>query len=136
MEKFIITLFIQPAIANDKSESVYLLDSRSPVKIFYGDSFLSWGNDDDLIGHVSGDTVLSRSSIYVSTTSDMNAIEAMARNLITLNPEEIYWVYEIRPNSDFYDIRHFLLYSALNTDNQTRYGAIMGQYYNFECQSE
>lgn len=101
-------------------EVVYRLDSRSPDEIF-NSGFNSWGNNRELLPHLVGDTSRNRTDGLISTSSNINAIERIAQDIMLLD-DDVVWLYTIVPGSDFYEINGSLLnaYSNPNLPESVR----------------
>ncbi|WP_019221301.1 enterotoxin A family protein [Bartonella senegalensis] len=131
--------FVHPIYAEDTPSVVYRLDGRSPSEIFFGDGFASWGGEHasyDLLFHVSGASIETRHSGYISTTASMEALYRMARQQLIANPQETYWVYDITPGLNFFYIPSSLLMTALYADNEVQANNVMSLYNTFGWQEE
>jgi len=115
-----VTLFIlifytlNTAHAIPPPDIVYRIDSRPPNEVFAA-GFHSWGDDEDLLRHVSGESINDRTSAFIATTSNWMTIEQMARTL--LGPNTQAWAYAIRPSVNFHDINGSLINSSLQHAN-------------------
>lgn len=108
---FILIFYtLKTAYAVPPPDVVYRYDSRPPNQIFAA-GFRSWGDDEDLLRHVSGESINNRTSAFVSTTSNWMTIEQMARTL--MGPNTQAWVYAIRPTANFHDINGSLINSSI-----------------------
>ena len=52
------------------ARTLYRFDTRSPEEIKLAGGFKPWGIDKDLLAHANGITIESRTSAYVSTTTE------------------------------------------------------------------
>lgn len=80
---------------------VYRVDTRDSAEIF-ADGFSSWGNNNDFISHLTGNSRDARNDIYISTSDDLEFINELARD--SLASEEVVWEYTIRPSESFFNI--------------------------------
>ncbi|RJK65259.1 hypothetical protein CMV60_15450 [Serratia marcescens] len=103
-----IWFFSTVVYATDPVTIVYRIDSRSPSKVF-SLGFTSWGADNSLLRHVSGENIQGRTSAFISTTSNWGAIERMAEIVVGFEPGSQAWIYTITPSRNFYDINGSLL---------------------------
>ncbi|EKT62437.1 scabin-related ADP-ribosyltransferase [Providencia burhodogranariea] len=111
----LIFITLNTAHAIPPPDIVYRIDSRPPNQIF-ATGFQSWGDDEDLLRHVSGESINNRTSALISTTSNWMTIEQMARTL--MGPNTQAWVYAIRPSINFHDINGSLINSNMqNAEN-------------------
>ncbi len=131
--------FVHTTYAEDTPSVVYRLDGRSPSQIFFGGGFASWGGEHasyDLLFHVSGASIETQDSGYISTTASMDALYRMARQQLIANPQETYWVYDITPGMNFFYIPSSLLITALHADNEVQANNVMSLYNTFGWQEE
>ncbi|GGM58857.1 hypothetical protein GCM10012275_32590 [Longimycelium tulufanense] len=97
---------------NDQPQCVYRVDTRSPDDIFgQGFEVPGSGANDNLLDHVSGRSVRQADGTtnFVSTSTDVNYVMGYAGRLWSPagggRPERTPWVYIIRPDRNFYDVR-------------------------------
>lgn len=133
---FLILMFLTSKTVNaiPTPNVVFRFDTRTPVNLF-PNGFSSWGEDADLLRHVSGESIHNRSSAYISTTTNWETIEQMARTLIPNGG--MAWVYAIRPSVNFYDILGSLLHG--NMQNSDRLGTLrqsLALFRNYAWQEE
>jgi len=104
------------SIACRAQHIVYRMDRRPPAEIF-AQGFVPPGNDANLYRHVTGETCYSgsRSSAFVSTTSDMTFARDWGSE-ITRSGRRFY-VYRIRPTTRFYPTTISLLHAHSVTEN-------------------
>ncbi|MES3577493.1 hypothetical protein [Enterobacter cloacae] len=112
--------FISSYVCADNLSWVYRFDTRNPAEIFTN-GFPSWGDNPNLIDHVSGDSIRGRSSLYVSTTFDENAVVRMGREFLPANPNTAFWIYTIRPSSNFYRVGESLMTEARRAQEEGRW---------------
>ncbi|WP_375663605.1 MULTISPECIES: hypothetical protein [unclassified Bartonella] len=122
--------------AIDPPHMVFRIDDRSPSVIFFGGGFAPWGDDQDIIHHVTGHSIAQQTSAFVSTTASMDAVYRMARQQIANNPDETYWLYEIIPDINFYYVPNSLFDTAMSADNVVQHEQVMDLYYAYLWQDE
>lgn len=113
---FILLFFSVLSIADDKPVILYRIDNRTPDLVF-NNGISSWGWNENVVDHIDGTSIEDRSSIYVSTTESMNVINRMALSFIRGNSANDYWVYEIRPTSNFYSIFNSIAQAISSTND-------------------
>lgn len=86
---------------------VYRVDERSPSQIFR-DGFTSWGNNMDLLDHVSGISCHGNSygSAFIPTSASRNSALRIANEIFSsrLPRPQILYLYRIRADSRFYNV--------------------------------
>lgn len=105
---------------------VYRFDSRPPEVIFK-QGFKSWGDNMDLLAHISGDSCAgpreTRDSGFISTGADEDGvidaarakIEFLSQNMTKEEKKKLkIYVYTIEPDSRFYPAVESLQYYALH----------------------
>lgn len=113
---FFLLSFSALSIAYDNPMILYRIDNRAPDFVF-NNGISSWGWNDNVVDHIDGASIENRSSIYVSTTESMNVINRMALSLIRDGAASNYWIYEIRPTSNFYSISNSIAQAILSTND-------------------
>lgn len=89
---------------------VYRIDDRDTSEIFKS-GFLSYGSNDSVDEHMSGDSIRDRSSGWISTTDNLDTASRIARNRFNLNPSSrnrVSWVYEIAQTDNMYDFNRII----------------------------
>lgn len=116
----VMFVFFSNSLYADTLSWVYRFDTRNPAEIF-SQGFPSWGSNPNLIEHVSGESIRGRSSMYVSTTFDENAVVRMGQEFLPANPNVAYWIYTIRPSSNFYRVGESLVTEARAAQEEGRW---------------
>ena len=96
---------------------VYRADDRPIDVIAATGGMYPWDGerDTDLMHHFEGESVEHRVSSFVSTSASLRQVIEHAASLARSNSEEPFnneyrtYIYAIRPNEQFYDVRHSLL---------------------------
>ncbi|MBJ7262962.1 MAG: hypothetical protein JHC61_04135 [Burkholderiaceae bacterium] len=93
---------------------LYRMDTRPPEVIFRT-GFSSWGTNDNLAEHASGESCSrsagqlgARSSAFVATTSNPEFARRLARVAVTLTPTGRTYIYTIRSNDNMYNLAESL----------------------------
>lgn len=103
------------AFAIEAPQQVYRVDTRHPDEIFQH-GFEAWGNIIEVLRHVTGTSIVDRTSGLVSTTSDFG----VARNIVSRylldedHDEAEIWIYIITPGFNFYDVNASLLHAFMH----------------------
>ncbi|MFD1792195.1 hypothetical protein ACFSE0_11160 [Ochrobactrum teleogrylli] len=109
----LIAAFVKSTLAQEVPDVLFRADRRDP-SIIFASGFQSWGDDEDIIRHVSGYSVgVFPSSNYVATTT---SAEIAAKFLSWDQSYQTFWVYTIRPNNSFYSA-NLSLREIVNTSN-------------------
>lgn len=124
MGRWLFILLVFTSSARPASVSVvYRIDTRSiteleslggilPPALRPGKTY-----DEDLVHHVEGQSLISRSSPFVSTTASLSGAIRLAAALSQVYKDEPYasdvryYIYMIRANEDFYDLEGSLRYA-------------------------
>ena len=92
----------------------YCMNTRPPEVIFRT-GFSSWGTNDNLAEHASGESCSrsvgqlgTRSSAFVATTSNPEFARRLARVTVSLTPTGRAYIYTIRSNDNMYDLAESL----------------------------
>lgn len=142
-KKILVTIWlftgvvIGHAYALEPPVVVYRADFREPAVIF-ANGFEPWGEDNELLRHVSGENSRSHTSGLVGTTSDFNAIRRLATELlIPTDRDDTLWIYSITPSREFYDVNGSLLHATMaNQNSATIPGQALHLYSMFAWQEE
>lgn len=122
---FVLFLFVPVAnaqmdeddIFNIVLQNTYRADTRPPEEVF-NTGFQNLGDNDRIIEHVEGESCFSgtQNSAFISTTlhSDF-AVNWLSEGR---NSGNTYYVYEIRPTNNFYDVTSTLLRGYQITQRQ------------------
>ncbi|MFT0137327.1 enterotoxin A family protein [Alcanivoracaceae bacterium MT1] len=113
---FIAFFLVFSLFGNARAENggfLFRVDTRPPSVVIYGGSeggFSPLGDDESLVAHVRGATCLqgSRTSGYISVSSDPEWADNYARRLYSLRGGEPVYVYVIRQTRDFYNAARVL----------------------------
>lgn len=97
-------LFVPFAVADFLPAVVYRVDTRDPLADWvFQRGFQPFGNNRDLVAHVTGVSVMDRSSGFVSTTDHRASAEQIALTRLQQgNP--MVWIYEIRATEQMYEV--------------------------------
>jgi len=111
------------AFADTPPSIVYRVDVRDPFTDWiFQRGFRAWGQDTDLISHVTGVSILNRSSAFVSTTDHRPTAERIAMvRLQQGNP--LVWIYEVRPTNAFYEVNASLRQAIVQLATRDGHGS-------------
>ncbi|MEB7886052.1 scabin-related ADP-ribosyltransferase [Serratia fonticola] len=112
---------------------VYRLDERNHVEIF-SNGFQSWGQDEDILKHITGASTRNHTSAYIATSSDVNYLKKFAylygrsQRMFKGNTPETLYVYKIRNQPNMISVKDFIARNNLTlppsisfTDRQNEY---------------
>ncbi|MCS3431397.1 enterotoxin A family protein [Klebsiella sp. BIGb0407] len=108
---------VTTSYAIESVKVVYRVDDRPIDAIAATGGMHPWAGerDTDLMHHFEGESIEHRVSSFVSTSASLRQVIEHAASLARSNSEEpfnneyITYIYAIRPNEQFYDVRHSLL---------------------------
>lgn len=114
---FYILCMVTTCYAIEPATVVYRADDRPIDTIAAAGGMYPWAGerDTDLTHHFEGESIEDRVSSFVSTSSSLRQVVEHAASLARPNSEEPFdneyrtYIYVIRPNEQFYDVRHSLL---------------------------
>lgn len=88
-------------IQESSSQFLYRFDKRSPTEIENSGGFKSWGNDMDLFLHMEGTNIGNKTSGYISTSTDLDALKAIIGN------RQSGYIYKIEMQSNGINVNEF-----------------------------
>lgn len=114
--------------AIEPAKVVYRADDRSLETIIAEGGMYPWSGerDTDLIHHFEGESIEHRVSSFVSTSSSLRQVVEHAASLARPNSEEPFdneyrtYIYIIRPNEQFYNVRHSLQEAREMSQNEVQ----------------
>lgn len=106
--------------AFSQARRFYRVDFRPPSVIF-NSGFASWGGDDFLLRHLSGQSLRNHTSAFISMTDNLGTAQSIAYGDYYLNPssqnQNIY-IYEIISDNNMYSADIYLQNLQYNQNNQ------------------
>jgi hypothetical protein len=112
------------AQADDLPSMVYRVDVRDPVVDWrFQQGFLPAGQNDDLVAHVAGVSVLNGGSAFVSTTDHRRVAEQIAIARLQQG-NSLVWIYEIRASDSFYEVNASLHHAIRQLAMRDGHGSV------------
>ncbi|MEE8659053.1 hypothetical protein CGLAMM_00040 [Acetobacteraceae bacterium EV16G] len=91
----------------------YRLSIYAPGLVFER-GFTARGQNYDFLSYISGESIDRDTSGYLVTTSSLNGAINLLRRRLRTHPTERYYLYTVRPTSNFYNVARSLNYARDN----------------------
>ncbi|UYH51967.1 hypothetical protein N5W20_03680 [Candidatus Kirkpatrickella diaphorinae] len=109
----IVTMILTASAYAKPPPVTYRLSSYAPGIVF-DQGFTARGENYDFLSYISGNSITEDTSGYLVSTSSLNAAINILRRRLRTHPDERYFLYTIRPTSNFYNVAQSIEYARDN----------------------